>query len=716
MANKKIEVDVEVKGQNSVKGLGEEIRELTKQLRKTPEGTKEWSEIYNKIDDLKDKLEASKNASKDWIDTLEGAGGPLGMVGAGLNKVKVAFSSFNTALKASIVGLIVAALGGLVAAFRENEEAMKKLQPIMNGLQKILGGIFRAVEPLFDIFVDLATQALPYVTKAIGGVYAAFSGFFTFIKTYALGVGKILKGIFTLDFDSLKEGIGDLTGSLGKSWDSAKDTYGKFEEGTKEQTKIEKEEQEKRAKDAKEAAEKRKAQAEKELAQRKADLDAKIKLETDSENTSRENLKKLLDQRLALELQTAGLTESQKEVIRQDYKKKLDDALKADEDKKKADDAKKLQQRSTQLDAEIQLEVDKQNTSKETLKTLLDEKMNIELQNVELTEAQKEVIRAKYAKQLEDAIKTDNDKQNALRQQNYDNELSAIELHYGELKRFNEGYYTDLRNAYNKNDADLKTALDSGAISQEEYTKKIAASGKARIEIDKLERQSAIEKTKLVADALGQLSTIVGQDTAAGKAFAIAKATIDTYQSAVAAYKALAGIPVVGPVLGGIAAAAAVATGIATVKKIVAVQVPTASGGGGSISTPSQSSAPSSSSGPISINATRRAQGGMISGPGSGYSDSIPTLLSDGEFVVNSRSTKLFQPLLSAINNTGNLPQFAVGGQINRTISSSTDSTSRIMDVLGQTLSNQPIRTYVSSGDISNNQQFDRVIKSRSLI
>lgn len=716
MANKKIEVDVEVKGQNSVKGLGEEIRELTKQLRKTPEGTKEWSEIYNKIDDLKDKLEASKNASKDWIDTLEGAGGPLGMVGAGLNKVKVAFSSFNTALKASIVGLIVAALGGLVAAFRENEEAMKKLQPIMNGLQKILGGIFRAVEPLFDIFVDLATQALPYVTKAIGGVYAAFSGFFTFIKTYALGVGKILKGIFTLDFDSLKEGIGDLTGSLGKSWDSAKDTYGKFEEGTKEQTKIEKEEQEKRAKDAKEAAEKRKAQVEKELAQRKADLDAKIKLETDSENTSRENLKKLLDQRLALELQTAGLTEAQKEVIRQDYKKKLDDALKADEDKKKADDAKKLQQRSTQLDAEIQLEVDKQNTSKETLKTLLDEKMNIELQNVELTEAQKEVIRAKYAKQLEDAIKTDNDKQNALRQQNYDNELSAIELHYGELKRFNEGYYTDLRNAYNKNDADLKTALDSGAISQEEYTKKIAASGKARIEIDKLERQSAIEKTKLVADALGQLSTIVGQDTAAGKAFAIAKATIDTYQSAVAAYKALAGIPVVGPVLGGIAAAAAVATGIATVKKIVAVQVPTASGGGGSISTPSQSSAPSSSSGPISINATRRAQGGMISGPGSGYSDSIPTLLSDGEFVVNSRSTRLFQPLLSAINNTGNLPQFAVGGQINRTISSSTDSTSRIMDVLGQTLSNQPIRTYVSSGDISNNQQFDRVIKSRSLI
>jgi hypothetical protein len=718
MANKKIEVDVEVKGQNSVKGLGQEIRELTKQLRNTPEGTKEWSKIYNQIDDLKDKLEASKKASKDWIDTLQDAGGPLGVLGTGLNKVKVATQSFGGALKATGIGLIVGLLGGLVAAFRDNENAMKKLQPVMDGVQKILGGIFRAVEPLLDIFVDLAVDALPYVTKAIGGLYAAFSGLFSFIKTYALGVGKILKGIFTLDFDSLKEGISDLAGNFSKSWDAAKDTYGKFEEGTKEQTKIEKEEQEKRAKDAKEAAEKRKTQAEKELAQRKADLDAKIKLETDSETTSKDNLKKLLDQRLALELQTAGLTEAQKEVIRQDYKKKLDDALKADDDKKKADDAKKLQERSTQLDAEIQLEVDKENTSRETLAALLDEKMNIELQNVTLTEAQKELIRAKYAKQLEDAIKTDNEKQNALRQQNFDNELSAVELHYGDLKRFNEGYYDDLRALYDKNDSDLKSALDSGAISQDEYTKKIAASGKARRDIDKLEKQSAIEKTKLVADALGQLSTIVGQDTAAGKAFAIAKATIDTYQSAVAAYKSLAGIPVIGPALGAIAAAAAVAGGIATVQKIVAVQVPNApsGGGGGGGASASSGAAPSSSSGPIAITGTKRAQGGMINGPGSGFSDSVPALLSNGEFVINSRSSKLFQPLLSAINDAGNLPQFAVGGQINSSSLSSTDNTSRIMDAIGQSISQQPIRTYVSSTDISNTQQFDRVIKSRSLI
>lgn len=56
------------------------------------------------------------------------------------------------------------------------------------------------------------------------------------------------------------------------------------------------------------------------------------------------------------------------------------------------------------------------------------------------------------------------------------------------------------------------------------------------------------------------------------KAFAIAQATIDTYSAAVGAYKAMAGIPLVGPVLGGIAAAAAVAMGMQNVGRIRAME------------------------------------------------------------------------------------------------------------------------------------------------
>ena len=52
------------------------------------------------------------------------------------------------------------------------------------------------------------------------------------------------------------------------------------------------------------------------------------------------------------------------------------------------------------------------------------------------------------------------------------------------------------------------------------------------------------------------------------KRMAQAQAIVDTYAGAQAAFKAMAGIPIVGPILGGIAAAAAIASGLMRVKQI----------------------------------------------------------------------------------------------------------------------------------------------------
>ena len=52
--------------------------------------------------------------------------------------------------------------------------------------------------------------------------------------------------------------------------------------------------------------------------------------------------------------------------------------------------------------------------------------------------------------------------------------------------------------------------------------------------------------------------------------------------------------------------------------------------------------------------------GGIIAGAGSGTSDSIPMWLSDGEFVVNAKQTKLWGPLLKMINAGG----MASGGPV----------------------------------------------------
>lgn len=56
-----------------------------------------------------------------------------------------------------------------------------------------------------------------------------------------------------------------------------------------------------------------------------------------------------------------------------------------------------------------------------------------------------------------------------------------------------------------------------------------------------------------------------------------------------------------------------------------------------------------------------KAGGGVINGPGTGTSDSIPARLSDGEFVVNARATAQNRSLLEAING-GHLRGFAAGG------------------------------------------------------
>lgn len=53
------------------------------------------------------------------------------------------------------------------------------------------------------------------------------------------------------------------------------------------------------------------------------------------------------------------------------------------------------------------------------------------------------------------------------------------------------------------------------------------------------------------------------------------------------------------------------------------------------------------------VNSVKLATGGRVRGAGTSTSDSIPAMLSNGEFVVNARATSMFPELLEAINNIG---------------------------------------------------------------
>lgn len=431
MAEKKVTVKVDIEA--DVAPTIANLKALKKQLRETAAGSAEFNKISAQIRDMDDAIKDASATSDDFAGYLENASGPLGVLGQGLRSAEKNFSSFNAVLKASVIGIVVAAIGGLVAAFSQSEVAMKKLQPLMIAFEKILGGIFRAFEPVLDAFIELATDALPYITKGIGVFYSGLYSLFTLVKNVGVSVGKILKGVFTLDFDALKEGAASIKDAFTGVAKTFNDTYARFEAGTKEQTKTEKENAEERAKNAKEAADKKKAAEEKAAAEaekrrqdnlKKAEAADAVELEafkatlSEREKAEFEAGLKLAEQRKTLA--AAGRTdmtaiEEQYRITLADIKKKYDDeaAKKQEEvDKKAKEDLLKkqadergillvgLQQRLELLDAEnqrIDFDFEQDLARLAEKRTLLAEQESLELQNTELTEFQRTEIRKKYA-------------------------------------------------------------------------------------------------------------------------------------------------------------------------------------------------------------------------------------------------------------------------------------------------------------------------------
>lgn len=162
-----------------------------------------------------------------------------------------------------------------------------------------------------------------------------------------------------------------------------------------------------------------------------------------------------------------------------------------------------------------------------------------------------------------------------------DNPLGMAEIVSGaelnETQRFLqeiEERKAGLEDLYNKK----LELLEQGNLDEQTF-------GEAKLELDRqmaeqtaaLEMQLSAKRQKTMATTLNNLVSLQSSSNkkmaAVGKAAAIAQATIDTYKSAVSAYSAMVGIPVVGPALAVAAAAAAIAAGLNNVAQISGVQL-----------------------------------------------------------------------------------------------------------------------------------------------
>jgi hypothetical protein len=204
--------------------------------------------------------------------------------------------------------------------------------------------------------------------------------------------------------------------------------------------------------------------------------------------------------------------------------------------------------------------------------------------------------------------------------------------------------------------------------------------------LEKDKQDAQLAGVQIASDAAGALAEIAGQETELGKAFAVIQTTLSTYQAAQQAYASQLTIPTPdAPIRAQIAAGVAIAAGLA---RVVAIQNTDTSG--------------------------VKAADGLLVGQGSGRMDNIPVRVSAGESIINARSTSMFKPLLSAINQAGGGRRFASGGITS--LSTQTSPETNLLNQISQLQGNTPIKTYVVSTDVSSSVSLDRQIKSRSVL
>jgi nucleoside diphosphate kinase len=165
----------------------------------------------------------------------------------------------------------------------------------------------------------------------------------------------------------------------------------------------------------------------------------------------------------------------------------------------------------------------------------------------------------------------------------------------------------DIDNIFRHAEAQLQAQMEADLLelnqlkaTEAEKEKVIAFYSNQKKKIKKDEADFEMMMQQMVSDAnlqvasqaLGAVSQLVGENTAAGKAAAIAATTIDTYLGAQKAYTSqlIPGDPT-SPIRAAIAAGVAVAGGLANVAAIVKTKTPGPSTGGGG-STPTRPTVP----------------------------------------------------------------------------------------------------------------------------
>ena len=183
--------------------------------------------------------------------------------------------------------------------------------------------------------------------------------------------------------------------------------------------------------------------------------------------------------------------------------------------------------------------------------------------------------------------------------------------------------------------AELEALIARGQLSTqttEEFEAEVIAAKQKSAEAQKKtnddiikNEQAKAQAMKAITGGLTQLLDALGESNSAfakmSKIITLAQIAIDTGKALSAGIASASSMPFP-------ANLAAIATTVATILANVATAIST-------------------------VKSAKFATGGKVTGPGTGTSDSIPAMLSNGEFVMTAAATRMFEPLLMTMNNIG---------------------------------------------------------------
>lgn len=251
---------------------------------------------------------------------------------------------------------------------------------------------------------------------------------------------------------------------------------------------------------------------------------------------------------------------------------------------------------------------------------------DVELNQKELTEQMKLAIVAKYNQQMDDLSEQHDaeilQKQKEAIQLRYETEIAQAYGNEQEILRIKLEQKQAELDAIQQLEGESTEAFNLRKIEmQNEYLAAKQELANKEIEIE----QSKLEVASSIAGGLSNVFDALGEDN---KAFALLSKTLALAEIAINTGKAIAAGTAQAMSVPFPANLAAIATTVATVLSNIATAVNT-------------------------VKSAKFATGGNVVGPGSGTSDSVPAMLSNGESVLTAAATSMFAPLLSTFNQIG---------------------------------------------------------------